>query len=285
MIAETLSEAVTTTQTGLDSFFGKLSGIYLGTLSLSSILSAIVIFIICLIVTRILSKVLGKAMEKSKLEKGLKSFILSAIRIGLWAIVIVIVAESLGIPTASLVAVLSVAGLALSLAIQGIASNLFSGVTVLATKPFVSGDYVELGGVSGTVHAVGLFHTTILTVDNKLIYVPNSDVTSSKIINYSHEPKRRVDITVNVAYDSPIEEVKAALTELMEGDARILHDPAPFVSILSYKGSTVEYVIRAWVNTADYWDVYFALNEGLLPALAKHGCEMSYDHVNVHMVQ
>lgn len=266
-------------------WFSGLSGIYLGTLSLSSILSALVIFLICLIAIRILSRVARKALERSHMEKGLKSFVLSAIRIGLWAIAVVIVADSLGIPTASLVAVLSVVGLALSLSIQGIASNLFSGVTVLATKPFVSGDFVELGGVSGKVHTVGLFHTTILTVDNKLIYVPNSEITSSKITNYTHEPRRRVDIKVTVSYDSPLEAVKAALQELMASDERILPDPAPFVSVQSYQGSNIEYILRAWVDTKDYWDVYYALNEGMLSALKKHGCDMSYEHVNVHLVQ
>ena len=265
--------------------FSGLSGIYLGTLSLSSILSAVVIFLICLIAIRLLSRVVKKALERSHMEKGLKSFILSAIHIGLWAIAAVIVADSLGIPTASLVALLSVVGLALSLSIQGIASNLFSGVTVLATKPFVSGDFVELSTVSGKVHTVGLFHTTILTVDNKLIYVPNSEITSSKIINYTHENRRRVDIKVTVSYDSPLESVKAALLELMASDERILTDPAPFVSVQSYQSSNIEYILRAWVNTPDYWDVYYALNEGMLAALQKHGCEMSYEHVNVHLVQ
>ena len=265
--------------------FSNLSEIYLGSLSLSSILSAIVIFIVCLIVIKIVSKIIGKALERSKLEKGLRSFVSSAVKIALWAIVIIIVAGSLGIDTASLVAVLSVAGLALSLAVQDIAANLFSGVTILATKPFVSGEYVSINGVEGSVESIGLFHTTMLTVDNKIVYVPNKEVTANKIINFSHEPLRRVDITVGVSYDSPMENVKAALSELMAADERIVNEPAPFVSVLSYKNSSIEYVMRAWVNSADYWDVFFALNEGTLSALTKHGCAMSYDHVNVHIVE
>lgn len=267
------------------SFFSSLSDIHLGKLSLSSILSAVVIFIICLIAIRIVSTFIRKAMEKSKLEKGLKSFIGSAVRIGLWAIAVIIVAGSLGIDTASLVAVLSVAGLALSLAVQGIAANLFSGVTILATKPFVSGNYVALGGIEGTVESIGLFHTTILTIDNKLIYVPNSEITSSKVTNYTHEPQRRVDITFGASYDCPVEEVKAAVMDLMTGCEKVLSDPAPFVSVLSYKDNNIEYVLRAWCDTADYWDVFFAMNEGLLPTLQKHGCAMSYAHVNVHVVE
>lgn len=267
------------------SFFSGLSGIYLGSLSLSSILSAILLFIVCVILIRILSKIVSKALEKSKMEKGLRSFIRSALKVALWAIAVIIIAGSLGIDTASLVAVLSVAGLALSLAVQGIAANLFSGVTILATKPFVSGDYVSLGGMEGNVESVGLFHTTILTLDNKLIYVPNSEVTASKVMNYSHEPLRRVDINVCASYDDEIGSVKAALMELMESDTRIKRDPAPFVSVMSYKDSCIEYVMRAWTDTANYWDVFFALNEGALPALTKHGCSMSYNHMNVHVIE
>ena len=262
-----------------------MDGIYLGKLSVSSILSAVVVFIICLIVVKIVSALIKKTLENSKMEKGLRNFISSAVKIALWAIAIIIIAGSLGIETASLVAVLSVAGLALSLSIQGIAANLFSGVTILATKPFVSGNFVSVGGVEGVVESIGLFHTTIKTIDNKLIFVPNSEVTSSKVINFTHEPMRRVDITFGADYGCPVEDVKAAVTELMREHPLVLEEPAPFVSVLSYKGSNIEYVLRAWCKTEDYWTVFFAMNEGLLTALKKHGCGMSYEHVNVHMVE
>ena len=266
-------------------FFDSMEGIKLGNLSVSSILSAVVVFIICLIVIKIISALVKKLLERSKMEKGLKNFITSAVKIALWAIAIIIVAGNLGIDTASLVAVLSVAGLALSLAVQGIAANLFSGVTILATKPFVSGNYVALGGVEGVVESIGLFHTTIKTIDNKLIFVPNSEVTSSKVTNFTHEPMRRVDIQFGADYGCAVEDVKAAVEELMRSNDKVLSDPAPFVSVLSYKGSNIEYVLRAWCKTDDYWSVFFAMNEGLLPALKKHGCGMSYEHVNVHVVE
>ncbi len=266
-------------------FFSSMSNIYLGKLSVSSILSAIVIFIICLIVVKIVSALIKKSLENSKMEKGLRNFIASAVKIALWAIAIIIIAGSLGIDTASLVAVLSVAGLALSLSIQGIASNLFSGVTILATKPFVTGNYVAVGGIEGTVESIGLFHTTVKTVDNKLIFVPNSEITSNKVTNFTHEAVRRVDIAFGVDYSCPVEDVQAAVQELMRGNDKVLDEPEPFVSILSYKGSNIEFVLRAWCRTEDYWGVFFAMNEGLLPALKKHGCAMSYDHLNVHMIE
>ena len=262
-----------------------MDGIYLGKLSVSSILSAVVVFIICLIVVKIVSALIKKTLENSKMEKGLRNFISSAVKIALWAIAIIIIAGSLGIETASLVAVLSVAGLALSLSIQGIAANLFSGVTILATKPFVTGNYVAVGGIEGTVESIGLFHTTVKTIDNKLVFVPNSEITSNKVTNFTHEPLRRVDIPFGADYSCAVEDVKAAVDELMRSNEKVLDDPAPFVSVLSYKGSNIEYVLRAWCKTEDYWDVFFAMNEGLLPALKKHGCAMSYDHVNVHVIE
>jgi small conductance mechanosensitive channel len=265
-------------------FFEDLETIKFGSVSLATILSAVLIFLICLIVIKIIGCIISRLLKKSKLEKGLKSFIGSAVRIGLWALAVVIVAESLGIPTASLVATLSVAGLALSLAIQGIMSNLFSGLTLLATKPFISGEYIELNSIAGTVQAVGLFYTNILTIDNKLVYIPNSEVTSSKIQNFSRAPLRRVDLLFTASYECSTESVKKALYEAMEADDRILRDPAPFAAIMSYKSSSIEYVVRAWVKTPDYISVYFSLNESVRESFERNGVSMSYEHVNVHVV-
>ena len=265
-------------------FFNSLSGIYLGKLSLSSILSAVIILIVCFFIIRFANKALKKALAKSKLEKGLCGFLSSALRIALWAVSVVIVAGSLGIDTASLVAVLSVAGLALSLAIQGIAANLFSGVTLLVTKPFVSGDYVSIGGMEGTVQSIGLFHTTVLTLDNRMVFVPNSEITSSKVLNFSHEPIRRVDLLITAGYDCPVEGVKAALRELCAETPDVLLDPAPFVAVANYKESCIEYTVRAWTATPNYWPVYHAINDNALAALQKHGYDMSYGHLNVHII-
>lgn len=261
-----------------------LEDIKIGKLSLSTLLSAAVVFLICAIAVKIISRIVSRALEKSRMEKALKTFIGSAAKVALWVLTIIIVADGLGIPTASLVAALSVAGLALSLSLQNIMSNLFSGMTVLTTKPFASGDYVELGGVSGTVDAIGLFHTTIKTPDNKLIYIPNSDVTSSKIINYSHEANRRVDMSFTVSYDSKPAQVRAAVEELIAGEPRIMSEPAPFLGLSEYGASSIKYVLRIWTKNEDYWTVYFSLSEKLLSALEKRGADMCYDHLNVHIV-
>ena len=192
-------------------------------------------------------------------------------------------ASALGINTSSLVALVSVVGLALSLSVQNILTNLFSGLTLLVTKPFAAGDFVEAAGKSGVIKTVGLFYTQLSTVDNVDISIPNGDVTASSISNYSREGIRRVDRTYTVSYDAPTETVKAAVLEAVSRDERILLEPAPFVRLLSYKDSTIEYVVRVWCKNADYWDVLFNLNENVRETFAAHGVEFSYEHLNVHI--
>lgn len=264
----------------------KLLAFRIGTISLGMILTALILFIVCTIVIRILTKLSHKALGKSKkLDRALVNFIESAIKIALWVIAIIIIADSLGIPTASLVALVSVAGLALSLSVQGIMANLFSGITLLVTKPFSAGDYVEISGKAGTVKSVGLFYTVLDTVDNTRISIPNGDVTSAAVINYSAEPTRRVDLAFSASYDCPTEAVKAAILDAAQSDERILAEPAPFAAIKEYKGSSIEYTARVWCKSSDYWDVYFSMNERVRQAFADHGVKMTYDHINVHMVE
>ena len=266
-------------------FFESLSKLQVGTFSLGSLLNAIVIFIICFIVIRILKKAILRLLDKSHLDSTLKSFAGSAISVLLWAIAIIIIADSLGIPVTSLVAVLSVAGLALSLAIQGLLNNLFSGVTILITRPFEVGDFVDVGGNTGTVKKIGLFYTVINTVDNKVIHVPNGDITSAKVVNYSSEELRRVDLSITAAYNSATEDVRAALLEAAAMTEKALAEPAPFVAIEKYNASNIQYTYRVWCKSADYWDAYFGLNENVRKCFAQHGVEMTYDHINVHVVE
>lgn len=269
----------------MENLFKSLETIKLGSISLSSILSAVLLFIVSCIVIKLICRAVEKFLSKSThIDASLKGFLKSACKVALWVIAIIIIADSLGIPVTSLVAVLSVAGLALSLSVQGLLSNLFSGITLLITRPFVVGDFVEISGNCGTVKEIGLFYTTISTVDNKLISVPNGDITASNIINYSSEKLRRVDIAINASYDCATEDVRSAVLEAVAMDEKALSEPAPFIAISSYGTSTVEYTVRVWCNSADYWDVFFALNENIRECFAKNGVKMSYDHLNVHMV-
>ena len=250
-----------------------------------TLFSAVLTFLICLIALKIIMKMVDRILEKAgKLDGTLKGFVRSVVNILLWILLVIIVAGALGIPTSSMVALISVAGVALSLSVQNILANLFSGLTLLVTKPFKSGDYVEAGGKAGLVKTVGLFYTQMDTLDNVAISIPNSDITGTTVVNYSREPLRRVDINFNASYDSSTDEVKAAILDAVSRDDKILTDPAPFVRLLAYKDSTVEYVARVWCKGADYWDVYFNLNENVRESFTEKGVKMSYAHVNVHML-
>ena len=265
-------------------FFNSLADIKLGDISLSSILSAVLIYVVCYVVIRLLCRAFEKLLDRSKhIDASLKTFFSGAIKAVLWVIAIIIIAGSLGIPVTSLVAVLSVAGVALSLALQGLLSNLFSGITILATRPFNVGDYVQVGGESGTVKSIGLFYTVLDTLDNRVIYAPNGDITSSKIVNYSAESLRRVIIPVTASYDSATEDVRRAVLAAAAKDERILTEPAPMAAISGFGSSSVEYTVRVWCKSDDCWDVLFALNENIRESFAEYGVEMSYDHLNVHI--
>ena len=284
MFLEEVSAAAVA-ETTKKSFFETISAFKIGDISVSSLLSAILTFLICLIVIRIITTIVNKALGKSKIDNTLRGFVNSAVKAALWALALIIVANALGIDTASLVAVVGIIGLALSLSVQNILSNLFSGLTLLITKPFAAGDFVEVAGKSGIVKTVGLFYTQLDTLDNVAVSIPNGDVTASSVNNYSREPLRRVDRTFTVAYDNSTEAVKDAVLKAVAKDERILADPAPFVRLLDYKGSTVEYVVRVWCKGADYWDVYFNLNENVRESFAENGVKFSYEHVNVHIVE
>ncbi len=258
----------------------------LGLKSGAVVVSAILVFLVCLIVIKLIMKAVDRLLSRSKkLDSVLQGFLKTVIRLALWALAIVIIAGALGIPTASLVAVISIAGLALSLSLQNVLSNLFSGITLLITKPFGAGDLIDVGANTGLVKSIGLFYTVLDTLDNRVISIPNGDVTAASVVNYSRNPLRRVDLTFNASYDDSTEAVRAAILEAAQADAKILADPAPFIVIGQYKESSVEYIVRVWCNNADYWDVYFGMNERVRERFAANGVHMTYNHVNVHMVQ
>lgn len=257
-----------------------------GNLALDTIVSGILTFLVCYIVIRVVRAILAKTLGKAqKLDMPVRSLIYKAVTVLLWAITVIIVAGAFGINAASLVAILSVAGLALSLSVQNLLTNFFSGIMLLINKPFSEGDFVELGDKVGTVKNIGFFSTVVCTPDNVDIIIPNGDLTAAAVRNYTREPERRVDLTFSASYDAPTEKVKDAILQAAEKDARILPFPVPFVRLLAYEGSSIKYVARVWCKNADYWDVYFDLNENVRETFAANGIEMTYEHVNVHMIE
>ena len=250
---------------------------------LPTLLKAAILLFACLVVTKILLALLKKGLNKSKLDKSLHAIIRSTIRVLLLFITIMIVAPALGIDTASLLAVLSIAGVAVSLSIQGILGNFFSGITLLMSKPFKIGDFVTIGGQTGTIVETGITHTKLHTPDNQVILVPNSAVTSNVITNVTSEDTRRVDFTFSASYDSDPEKVKKALAEACE-IPQVLADQPVFVALSRYGDCAIEYTVRIWVKTADYWDAYFAVIDRVRTCYAANGVEVTYPHINVHTV-
>ena len=261
-------------------------GTTLGAYTLIDVLKLIALVLICVVVRKVMLKILARTIERLDVEKTLASFVNSILGVLLWVVIVMIVADYMGIPMTSLLAVLSVAGLAVSLAVQGILSNLAGGFTLLSAKPFGIGDFVEAGGVSGTVQEIGLYHTQLVTPDCKTIFVPNSDIASARIVNYSDEEFRRVDLVVSASYDAPVEKVESVLLDIITSHPKTLNNPSePFARVSKYGNSAIEYTVRVWCAGADYWDVYFDVLKEIKVAFDANGIEMTYDHLNVHIAK
>ena len=263
-----------------------LSGVTVGAITLSGVLRGLLLILVGMIIIRIVLNIVDKMLDKASRLSSLRVYIRSVIKILLWFVLVLIVAPSFGINVTSLIALLSVAGLAVSLALQNTLSNLAGGIMVLLSKPFEVGDYIESEGISGTVAGVDLAYTTIVTVDNKEVFVPNSHISAAKITNYNRLGKRRVDLNFTASYDAPTATVKKAIQEVVDAQGSlILADPAPAILLSAYLNSSIQYTVRVWVDAADYWTVYGNINEGVREAFARHDVEMTYEHVNVHLVK
>jgi len=261
--------------TAVTQFFGKLT--------ISTLLPALIYIIAGLIISKLILSVLNRSLDRSNVDVTLHKFLHTAVRLVLHFIVFMVVAGALGIQVTSLVAILSVAGLAISLSVQGLLSNVLSGLMLLSIKPFKVGDYVEVGGMGGTVREIGFVHTKLLTLENCTIYIPNSEVSNGKIMNYSTEDKRRFNLKINVSYECPPEKVRKVLLDYISAHPQIDRDPEPFVAVNSYKESSIEYVVRAWSDNSVFWDVYWDIYNGLDEEFKKNGLVMTYPHLNVHI--
>ena len=254
-------------------------------LTLQKLLYIGILIVVCIVVVRLLLRLVNRFLAKGKVEPSLHAFVRTAAKIVLWFLAVIVIAGSLGVNISSLVAVLGVVGLAISLAIQGSLSNLAGGIQILMSKPFRVGEYIQANGIEGTVEEISLVHTKVRTVDNKLVYIPNSEMSPAKVTNYTTEPQRRVDLTFTASYDAPPEKVKQTIRTVIGAHPKALHTPEPFVRVSAYKDSSVEYAVRVWCDTADYWELHFDLLEQVKEAFDQNGIEMTYPHLNVHMVR
>lgn len=258
---------------------------FFSSLSLAKLVPAVLTLLVCIAITKLVLRSLDKMLARSHIEKSLHGFLRTLTKIGLYALTVIVFAGQLGIEVTSLVAVFSIAALAVSLALQGALSNLAGGIVILSSHPFKVDDFVAVGDVSGTVQEIGLTYTKLTTIDNKLIFIPNSEITASTLVNYTAMDTRRVDITVSASYGCALADVKASLFHSASVIDQILPDPACQVYVSSYEESCIQYVLRAWVNTPDYWPAYYALLEQIKQDFDDRGLEMTYPHLNVHVEQ
>lgn len=256
---------------------------FFGMLTLSTLLPSLIYLLGGLIIIKLILNILNRGLKKSKIDITLHKFLRTAVKVVLYFVLFMIVAGALGIQVTSLVAILSVAGLAISLSIQNLLSNVLSGLLLLTLNPFKVGDYVDVGGTSGTVKEIGFVYTKIVSIENIMMYIPNGDISSAKIVNYSAEEKRRFNLRVGASYDSPPEKVKKVLLDYLNSHPQIDKDPAPFVSVAEYKDSYIEYVVRAWADNSIFWDVHWEIQNALDGLFKKNDLEMTYPHINVHI--
>lgn len=245
------------------------------------LLSALLILLVGIVAVRIVMIVLNKFLEKSKLELAAHTLIKSLLRVVLYLLLGLMVADSLGIDVTGVIALASVLTLSVSLALQNALANVFGGCTLLYTAPFHSGDFVDIGAESGTVVEIGMTYTKLQTPDNKMISIPNSTVVAGDIVNYSITGTRRVDIPVTAVYTEPSQKVLDALIQAATHD-KVMLDPAPVAVIDSYGDSTIGYVLRMWTKTADYWDVRNAVMLNIKSIFDAQDIKMVYPHIHVY---
>ena len=265
--------------------FSDIMDLSIGSISLGSVFSAILTLLICLLVIRAVTKVLKRLLSKTRIDPRVQNYVSAGIKAVLYIIAGLIVVDSLGIPITSLVALLSVGSLGITLAAEDILGNVAGGLVILSSHPFSIGDFVEVGGTSGTVQEISLNHTKLETPDGLMVMLPNQELASSQVTHYSVLGRRRVTVQVTASYDAPTEGVIAACWEAMEPVENRLADPEPTVLLTNYGASSIEYTIRCWTDPDHYWDVYHGINQNLRKTFDRHGIEMTYDHLNVHIVE
>jgi len=245
---------------------------------------AIVIFIVGRIVARIITNAIGKMMTKSKVDETLIKFGKNMIYITLMIFVILAALGKLGIETTSFAAILAAAGLAIGLSLQGTLGNFASGVMLILFRPFKVGDFVEAGGVAGVIEEIQIFSTRMKSGDNKEITVPNGQIVGSTITNYSAKETRRIDMVIGVGYNDDLKKVRAVLEEILKKDQRVLEDPAPTIGLIELGESSVNFVVRPWVKTGDYWPALFDLQEEIKLRFDAEGISIPFPQRDLHIV-
>ena len=248
-------------------------------------LLALLTLIIGLWIIKFAIKGVNKALERSKVEVSLQKFLASLVSIGFKILLLISVASMVGIETTSFIAIMGAAGLAVGLALQGSLANFAGGVLILFFKPFKVGDFIEAQGFMGTVKEIQIFNTIMNTPDNKVIIIPNGGLSSGSITNFSKEAQRRVDMVFGIGYGDDLKKAKEVLKRIVDEEPRVLKNPEPMIAVSELADSSVNFVVRVWVNSADYWDVYFDMHEKVKLTFDSENISIPFPQQDVHLIQ
>ena len=246
------------------------------------LLIALLVVAIGLKLIKMLEKKLKKENKFTKLDSSVKVFVISILSISLKALLLVVAASIIGIPTTSFITIIGSAGVAVGLALQGGLSNLAGGIMLLIFKPFKVGDYIESEGREGSVKAITMFYTVVTTPDNKEIHLPNGNLLNNEIVNYSANDTRRLDLEFNVSYDTKTDKVKKVINEVIDNTEYVLKDKDIIVRILKHSDSSLTYTVKVWVKSENYWTTYFDLQENIKEAFDKNKIEIPYPQLDIH---
>lgn len=248
-----------------------------------TIIKALIVFLVGRLLINLLNKLVRKILSKRDIDPSIKTFVGSLVNVSLTILLIISVVGALGVQTASFAALLASAGVAVGMALSGNLSNFAGGLIILLFKPYKVGDYIESQGVGGTVREIQMFHTVLVTADNKVIYIPNGALSSGVVTNFSNLDKRRVDWTFGVDYGSDYEKVKQVIESVLAKDPRIISEPAaPFIALTALADSSVNIVVRVWVKSSDYWGVYFDINKNIYATFNQVGIGFPFPQLTVH---
>ena len=251
-----------------------------------TLIKALLVFIVGRFLISMINKLVQRVLLKRNIDPSIKTFVGSLIHIILMILLIVSVVGALGVQTASFAALLASAGVAIGMALSGNLSNFAGGLIILIFKPYKVGDFIEAQNLSGTVREIQIFHTVLTTTDNKVIYIPNGSLSSSAVINYSYQQVRRIDWTFGVEYGTDYAKVKGVLEEILEKDERILQEPAaPFIAMSQLADSSVNYVVRVWVNSPDYWNVYYDITRIVYERFNAEGIGFPFPQLTIHQAK
>lgn len=250
-----------------------------------NILAALLVYIVGRLLVRLVIKLLMKMLDRRNVEVTVRSFLMSIVKVSLNILLLISVIGTLGVNTTSFAALIASAGVAIGMALSGNLQNFSGGLIILLFKPYKVGDWIEAQGVQGSVKEIQLFHTVLTTGDNKVIFLPNGSMSSAVVINYNREATRRVEWTFGVDYGQDIDQARQVIETVIQADKRILETPAPYIAVSALADSSVNILVRVWVNTEDYWSVCHEMNRVVYDSFMKNGIDFPYPQQTIHIVK